>query len=456
MPFRKLRKNRKRWVPFRARRTIFRPEFQKLVRPTAGHIHRSQIFPQNGKAKLPQVAETEMASKNPQVPSSLENLPSEIRRHILSMVNVDSLKALVQASPVYFHQYRLDRKLLLCQSLESTLGSVTADAYAVHRSNSIGFSGKRTTEGVQAFITFYRTIRSQAWSSPLHKVVSTRGVTSMIKFHCSIIQPLMRCFVTQALSKLTKVKKGSQIEETLSRTEETRLMRAFYRYQLCHNLYSLETREFYPSADWLSISNRIQSDFLCIFNPWEAEEISCISYFSERKHKQVRDNLYLHMDHMDREKFDFNSDVHDKNRDSVLKTPMPRGLEMLHFIYVKIESRHNMVTRMQSFIIRSLSNLLNNPHYSFDGHLQRYQQCAQPEGSLIFQGDQCFTLPPLAWTRVCGGGYKYLFQGFSPSAFRQWGWVMWDAARFERLGADHVMMQQWNEESRHHFGYPYW
>lgn len=99
---------------------------------------------QNGKANLPQVAETELGSKAPPVPSPFESLPSEIRRQIPSILEIDSLRSLVQASPIYYHQYQLDCRLLLCQSLEVTLGSVAVEAYAVHKSSSMEVSNQRS------------------------------------------------------------------------------------------------------------------------------------------------------------------------------------------------------------------------------------------------------------------------------------------------------------------------
>lgn len=62
----------------------------------------------------------------------LDILPPEVRRHLLSILDLPRLKALVHASPTFHQQYLIDRKYLLCKSLEETLGSVTVDAYAVH------------------------------------------------------------------------------------------------------------------------------------------------------------------------------------------------------------------------------------------------------------------------------------------------------------------------------------
>ena len=64
----------------------------------------------------------------------LENLPPEVRRHILYFLGVEELRALVHASPVFHQQYLLDRRSLLLQSIETISGNITVDAYAVYQS----------------------------------------------------------------------------------------------------------------------------------------------------------------------------------------------------------------------------------------------------------------------------------------------------------------------------------
>ncbi|KAJ5868362.1 hypothetical protein N7534_002915 [Penicillium rubens] len=195
MPFRKLRKSLKRLFSFKARRVV----------------------PPNGNDNLPQVTETERASKVSQVPS-LETLPAELRRHILLIVEIDSLKALVQASPIYFHQYQLDRKTILCGSLEATLGNALADAYAVQMSSSSKLAPPNNPEEAEDILQYYHTILAQTSLNPLHKLLSMEEARSMVKFHCSIVQPLMQCFVKRTSSNLTKTK-GVEIGETFNNSD---------------------------------------------------------------------------------------------------------------------------------------------------------------------------------------------------------------------------------------------
>jgi hypothetical protein len=284
MPFRKLKKNLKRLFSLKVRR----------------------VNPPNGNDNLPQVAETERASKASQVPS-LEILPAELRRHILLMVKIDSLKALVQASPVYFHQYRLDRKRILCQSLEATLGNALADAYVVQMFSSSKLAPPHNPEAAADFLHSYATILGQLLLSPLYKLLSMEDVTSMVKFHCSIVQPSMRCYVTRTSSSLTETKglqieetssraedeeslpeempSMREIEETLSRTNDTALMRAFYRFQSCCNVYGLEYLDSASLNSRIATPRRILKYFLvllCI-----PIEMSCLSYFTGKSLRQI-------------------------------------------------------------------------------------------------------------------------------------------------------------------------
>jgi hypothetical protein len=72
---------------------------------------------------------------SPQLNAPLESLPPEIRLQLLSILELEELRALVHASPVFHQQYLLDRRSLLCKSLETTLRSVTVDASSVCRTS---------------------------------------------------------------------------------------------------------------------------------------------------------------------------------------------------------------------------------------------------------------------------------------------------------------------------------
>lgn len=238
-----------------------------------------------------ETTKTEYTSDSCKVNSQFENLPAELRRHILSMMELDSLNALVRASRVYFEQFREDHQNLLCQCLESTLGSVAADAYAVHQTSSKEFLNQRTPSKIREFLKSYHYLRSQSWFTPFHKVLDMEGALSTIKFHCSTVQPLARHFFSLALNYLDKETKRSLDHKPLSRTEEIRLMRALYRFQLCCNLYGLGFDDTLPDAESLELGKMVLDEFIAIFEPWESEEIFCFVLFAREKYEAIFDEI---------------------------------------------------------------------------------------------------------------------------------------------------------------------
>lgn len=63
--------------------------------------------------------------------TTLENLPSELRFHLLcSIKDLRTLKGLVRSSPTYHAQYRLDRDNILRHCLEVELHGFYIDAVA--------------------------------------------------------------------------------------------------------------------------------------------------------------------------------------------------------------------------------------------------------------------------------------------------------------------------------------
>jgi len=134
----------------------------------------------------------------------------------------------------------------------------------------------------------------------------------IVAFHSSIIKPLARHYTGWALANLADETDDLQSHEPFSRTEETRLLRALYRFQLCCNLFgtglygtSQQPRLGFSSVDILKI-------FICIFEPWEVEEIACIYTFSKERYNQIFRNTRW--------------DVHEENpKFEGQRTPTPDG-----------------------------------------------------------------------------------------------------------------------------------
>ena len=220
-----------------------------------------------------------------------ENFPAEIRRYLLSMLEYEGLKALVHASPVYHQQYLLDRQRLLCECLASILGGDTTDAYAVYRSGLVEFSTSRTEEEIAQFLEAYQGRRSTSSRRSFLKTLTLDETISMVTFHCTIIKPLIQHYTCWALENLAKETEEVQYNRSLSRTEETRLTRALYRFQLYCNLFGVSKYWFgrqqmfgFEDVDILRI-------FIGNYEPWEVEEIACIYTFAKKMFNEVFDDI---------------------------------------------------------------------------------------------------------------------------------------------------------------------
>lgn len=126
--------------------------------PATPHVAPEQSIAQP-RPSVPEPVPEEPQDKLIRNSTPLENLPAEIRRHLLSTLDYEGLKALVHASSIYHQQYLLDRHHLLCKCLEATLGSNTTDACAVYQSGLVEFLKTRTEEIITQFLESYRNRR---------------------------------------------------------------------------------------------------------------------------------------------------------------------------------------------------------------------------------------------------------------------------------------------------------
>ncbi len=217
----------------------------------------------------------------------LENLPPELRHQVLATLTLDGLRDLVHASPVFYQQYLQDRTLLIRQCLRNTLGNVIIEAYAVHQSSAPTFATTRSQKQVSHLLESYQNMhRTKDYS--IMKELSGSDAVEMATYYSSIIQPIARYYTHWALDNLDSKHRDSHTEESLSKTEETRLIRALYRFQLCCQLFGKGnyTGRFSIQKPGFG-SPEILDQFLCLFEPWEIEEIICFSVFAQETCDQI-------------------------------------------------------------------------------------------------------------------------------------------------------------------------
>lgn len=237
--------------------------------------------------------ETEPLPACTQQDVNLESLPPELRRQLLFALDFDQLRSLVHASPVFHQQYLLDRRSILCRYLESTLGSVIPEACAVYRADVVGSLTLNDPARPAAMRCFHESWRARSWSRQY--TIAGEGFTGdevacIVAFHLSIIKPMAKEVCRWALGNLTtQLQKDpeKQYYDPLSTTEETRIVRALYRFQLCCCLWGNASRARLWQRSWGFKESLHYPDLFESIEPWEIEEIGCVYEFARDKLMQV-------------------------------------------------------------------------------------------------------------------------------------------------------------------------
>jgi hypothetical protein len=227
--------------------------------------------------------------------ATLEALPAELRRHVLSHVaeDLDGLRALVLASPVYYQQYLLDQKALLRLGLTATLGNSLVDAYAVQTSARLYDAAADSpvvhvdAETIRLFIDNYVALLLSATPDTiLEEFCTEEDFMGMAAFYSSLARPLSVECATGLLQRLdASLKLGK-----LSATESMRLLRALYRWQLYCNLFGQGPDDGRREVPKLEHGEELDL-FFCIFRPWEIEEIYCIYALLKNTYSDLLDTV---------------------------------------------------------------------------------------------------------------------------------------------------------------------
>ncbi|KAL7916982.1 hypothetical protein ACQKWADRAFT_307934 [Trichoderma austrokoningii] len=384
----------------------------------------------------------------------LDILPPEVRRHLLSILDLPRLKALVHASPTFHQQYLEDRKYILCKSLEETLGSVTVDAYAIHMFATQDANINQDLTGFFESCSEERLLRYL----PLVNKLTQDDATSMVAFHLRCVNPIAGYYARWALDNLAKEtgKDSSDYRQeiALTLTEAMRFTRAVYRFQLLCQL-----------ADPIRSSRHklihVQA-FLDTLKAWEIEELFSFYQFARGKFEEIFNNIRWDV-HPDNPKFDdqgrpptpegaFDLDS-SVERDNFLEGTTLRGTSLLHTVLFEIKDHEHLVSLMQRHISSSYVPL--NVSEGVFGETQQairrrdhpseQDQMQEERVPCQFCGDGEPDTPPLAWTIIWGDTYSNLYGCYTLDEMRRWGYIFWDAARLESTGAREVLRRQWEE-----------
>lgn len=220
---------------------------------------------------------------------ALESLPPEVRRHLLSLMDLHPLKALVRASPVFHEQYLSDRRFLLCRSLEQTLSTASIDAYALHMLTVHNRDPKaKLQEYFPQFLKSYseNTLRHL---SPLSEATLDEALSISV-FYLRSVRPVMEYYAcwgrNNLLATIPNSLRRSLQYIAFTNMEILRLTRAIYRFELlCQMVYA--GRKPHPGSPWARLRGMLN-----ILEPWEIEELFSFYQFVHFMYDKIFDTIY--------------------------------------------------------------------------------------------------------------------------------------------------------------------
>ncbi|BCS02998.1 uncharacterized protein AKAW2_61262S [Aspergillus luchuensis] len=294
---------------------------------------------------------------------------------------------------------------------------------------------------------------------------TTDEIADMAAFHLGIVRPLMQEYIAWSLGNLASQTGTRPYNTKLSTTEEMRLLRSMYRFQLWSNLFRIcpDTQDRHGSQLDGRKFMELQFSF---FEPWEVEEIFCIKPFAKMKVDHIFSKIHRDVSpgppaipgqqrSMPAGFFDFDNPF---KRDCLLNGTIALGLDFLHTVLFKIKDHDHLVSTMRNHIGLETVCFLNNDVIGLD--VQNKRRRSKPSlrdrkqgrrdplpflGDVVVRGTDT-THPPLAWTLIWEGTYSSLVGYFIKDKIRKWGYVMWDAARLEKAGAKEVLRRQWESD----------
>ncbi|KAK3290890.1 uncharacterized protein B0H64DRAFT_478744 [Chaetomium fimeti] len=401
--------------------------------------------------------------------SLLENLPAELRDHILfSMPDLLTLQTLVRASPMMHAQYRSNRNAILGAAVARELDGFLVDAYACAMSRRHAIGKPRTKEKIIAHLDAYR-----GWMSGSQidvDAIRPSYVRWLSAFHLDIIKPMAHQYSTWALQNLSRATSPAQDQGTvetpavpqpdvaLSRSEEIRIFQALYRYETYYHLFGFKSLA--ERQDILHL-NEINNNFFGLFNPWEGEAVGCIDIFIRQRYHQIFDDVQddLHAANPD---LDFRDDTkHNEGsiyactqREDSIDGAVARGLRPTIDVFTT-EDRETLVAKVHKYIRPSV--LLDDPiRRTLLPAVQAQRRSTHPDARdeaerrkdvMEFAGDAVPPNgPPLGWVLLWNGTYVNIYGEHVPPTVQKWGYVMWDERRWSELEAKTLVLKQWETE----------
>ncbi|RFU75927.1 hypothetical protein TARUN_6330 [Trichoderma arundinaceum] len=380
--------------------------------------------------------------------SPLENLPAELRHKLLmSMPDLPSLKAIVHASPLMHAQYLYSRGTILRSCLGRELGGLFVDAFATLKSRVSILGSPRTNGMIEGFLDSYN-----GWLFGLTRLsVATTGSSSVRKWALENLYT--------GTSHLLGEEKKKDVSLELQRSEEIRIFRAIYRCETFHHLFGNNRGRRRGAFRF----NEVNEFFLCLFNPWEVEEIGCIDLFVRDNYEGLFNQVKADLSPSNTRFLQPNGILNPDGSvdismecDDYIECIVSRGLRMLAHLFT-IDDHDKLVVGMGRCIThdrcfdgslqKALSNMAQGDRREMSPRFPNPQDEAQERGDpMEFTGDTTSAEgPPVAWVLLWNGRYANIYGNYVPIQLRKWGYVMWNEYRWKDMEAKELIRKQWEE-----------
>ena len=243
--------------------------------------------------------------------AGLEDVPVEIQQAILHhMPDMNTLQALISASPCYLRSYQSQRHAIMSSILVRDIHpDVLFDALAIVDALKLPRNYEDYVPKLKVFVAQYMATRN----SPVVALEPLDpGTTDILWKSYRSVLDVTKDFFDHAMLLHPITGESSLHHRPLSPNEVRRIHRAFYRYELFTVLFRKpelsrrderlrrrdhERRAARPALQRDSIRSLDSNDmswlFLTHFNTWEVEEIACVRDYLTYRYDELHKVLEL-------------------------------------------------------------------------------------------------------------------------------------------------------------------
>ncbi|KAK0739562.1 hypothetical protein B0T21DRAFT_436542, partial [Apiosordaria backusii] len=332
--------------------------------------------------------------------------------------------SLVRASPMFFQQYLLNKKDLLAGCLMMSLSTVLVDALAVQEAATLRGDKSVKKDEVRKHLDKYNDHRKV--EPDIGRLIDKYDEDYLLQIYLfwqRYAQPLTVQCARFFLSKFDPQRPPTFTK--LSTTENTRLLRALYRFELYSCLFGGDLRFLQLGFD----EEEVLYFFFCLFRPWEVEEIFSV-------YTLVQDEMMTRLRMMEKKLF------HAVNHEFALIGGAAswglRGFDMALTdtdCYSMITIRPgNPRTPGYGFMENILSQDVQEKRrrlFTTDDDLAEDR-----EDPLPYVGE-AESQPSYGWVLVCKGKHINTYNdNVHKASPRDWGYVFWDRWRLTKIKGD--------------------